>query len=305
MQARRSRWESRETSTGRTESELVDLLEGEIGEARAGEAGGAGRGAGDPGHHRPPEEGIALSAVNLPIERPPDPRSDHWTCRPAGLRRQRRQPLPRLPSTLRRGARGRGVVDADHRDRDRRGADPGGRGVPRDDRGRRRARPRRHRHGRPSTARATARVGAVSRRTHPGRRWAAKAARRLSGSLDSALGKMRDGRARDRRQGRHRGRALRGTRPPPCDLRPGRAPARRRRSTSFANIFEPDVFVDRRRRWRRHERTFLLDPARAEIGGRALHAVAPSRWSWPSSVRGAGMIGAAAMARIELKRSAV
>jgi glucokinase len=60
-------WESREASTGQTEGELVELLVREIGEARAARQGAAAVGLGIPAtidHDR----GIAVSAVNLPIE---------------------------------------------------------------------------------------------------------------------------------------------------------------------------------------------------------------------------------------------
>jgi len=60
-------WESREASTGQGEDELVDLLVREIGEARAARPGVAAVGLGIPAtiDH---EKGIAISAVNLPLE---------------------------------------------------------------------------------------------------------------------------------------------------------------------------------------------------------------------------------------------
>jgi glucokinase len=59
-------WESREASTGQTEDELVDLLVREIGEARTLHPGVAAVGLGIPAtiDH---ERGIAISAVNLPL----------------------------------------------------------------------------------------------------------------------------------------------------------------------------------------------------------------------------------------------
>jgi glucokinase len=60
-------WESREASTGQSEDELVDLLVREVEEARAARAGVEAIGLGIPAtidHDR----GVALSAVNLPIE---------------------------------------------------------------------------------------------------------------------------------------------------------------------------------------------------------------------------------------------
>jgi glucokinase len=60
-------WESREASTGQTEDELVELLVREIGEAHAVREGVAGVGLGIPAtiNH---DKGIAVSAVNLPLE---------------------------------------------------------------------------------------------------------------------------------------------------------------------------------------------------------------------------------------------
>jgi glucokinase len=63
-------WESREASTGQREDELVDLLVREVEEARAARAAVGAIGLGIPAtidHDR----GIALSAVNLPIENLP------------------------------------------------------------------------------------------------------------------------------------------------------------------------------------------------------------------------------------------
>src|SRR4051794_7361866 len=60
-------WESREASTGQTEDELVDMLVREVGEAHQHCPGVAGIGLGIPAtidHDR----GIAVSAVNLPLE---------------------------------------------------------------------------------------------------------------------------------------------------------------------------------------------------------------------------------------------
>jgi glucokinase len=63
-------WESREASTGQAEEELVELLVREIGEARAAREGAAAVGLGIPAtiDH---DKGIAVSAVNLPIENLP------------------------------------------------------------------------------------------------------------------------------------------------------------------------------------------------------------------------------------------
>jgi glucokinase len=63
-------WESREASTGQTEDELVELLIREVGEARAAREGVTGVGLGIPAtiNH---DKGIAVSAVNLPLENVP------------------------------------------------------------------------------------------------------------------------------------------------------------------------------------------------------------------------------------------
>jgi glucokinase len=60
-------WESREASTGQTEEELVELLVREIGEARAACPGATAVGLGIPAtiDH---DKGIAISAVNLPLD---------------------------------------------------------------------------------------------------------------------------------------------------------------------------------------------------------------------------------------------
>jgi glucokinase len=63
-------WESRERSAGESEEELVELLVREVAEARAARAGVAAIGLGIPAtiDH---EKGVAVAAVNLPIENLP------------------------------------------------------------------------------------------------------------------------------------------------------------------------------------------------------------------------------------------
>jgi glucokinase len=63
-------WESREASTGQSEDELLELLVREVGEARSARAGVESIGMGIPAtiDH---ERGVAISAVNLPIENLP------------------------------------------------------------------------------------------------------------------------------------------------------------------------------------------------------------------------------------------
>ena len=60
-------WESREASTGQTEEELVELLVREIGEAREERPGVGAIGMGIPATIDR-DRGVAVSAVNLPIE---------------------------------------------------------------------------------------------------------------------------------------------------------------------------------------------------------------------------------------------
>ena len=63
-------WESREASTGQTEEELIDLLVREVNEARAARPGAAAVGLGIPAtidHGK----GVAISAVNLPLDNVP------------------------------------------------------------------------------------------------------------------------------------------------------------------------------------------------------------------------------------------
>lgn len=63
-------WESREASTGQTEDELLDLLVREVEEARAASPDAAAVGLGIPAtiDH---EKGVAISAVNLPLDNLP------------------------------------------------------------------------------------------------------------------------------------------------------------------------------------------------------------------------------------------
>jgi len=63
-------WESRESSAGGSEAELVELLVREVGEARAARSGVAAIGMGIPATIDF-QGGVAISAVNLPIENLP------------------------------------------------------------------------------------------------------------------------------------------------------------------------------------------------------------------------------------------
>jgi len=63
-------WESREASTGQTEDELVELMVSEVEEARGARPGAVAIGLGIPAtvDH---EKGVAISAVNLPLDNLP------------------------------------------------------------------------------------------------------------------------------------------------------------------------------------------------------------------------------------------
>jgi glucokinase len=63
-------WASREASTGQSEEELLDLLVGEVGRARSARAGVEVIGMGIPATIDQ-SKGVAISAVNLPIENLP------------------------------------------------------------------------------------------------------------------------------------------------------------------------------------------------------------------------------------------
>ncbi len=63
-------WESREASTGQSEDELVELLVREVAEARAAQPEAAAVGLGIPATINR-DRGVAVSAVNLPIENLP------------------------------------------------------------------------------------------------------------------------------------------------------------------------------------------------------------------------------------------
>ena len=140
-------WESREASTGQTEEELVELLVREVGEAREERPGVGAIGMGIPATIDR-NRGVAVSAVNLPIEDLPLRDLVDEADRAAGLPRQRRQRrgAGRVPLRGRKGRPER--RDADGRHRDRRRPDPQRRALPGLDRGRRRARPLHDRHQR-------------------------------------------------------------------------------------------------------------------------------------------------------------
>ncbi len=218
-------WESRERSAGETEDDLVELLVREVEEARAERPGVEAIGLGIPAtiDH---EKGLAISAVNLPIDDLPIRDLVGRADRPADLRRQRRQRRGAGRAPLRCRPRHQERGDADDRHRDRRRPDPRRRDLPRRDRRRRRARSHGDRDGRPPLPgqlpqprlRRDLRLrhGARPRRPGGGRKRARlrprRAARRGRGGRRQGGHRRRPGRRRDGDRG----------------LRPGRQPPRRR-----------------------------------------------------------------------------
>ena len=250
----------------RAEDELVELLVREIERgARGAPRGRRGR-ARHPGDDRPRSRRRGLR--RQPADREPaDPRPRR-RARPACRSSSTTTPTwPRSPSTStapRSGSRQHG--DADDRHRDRRRPDPRRRDLPRRDRRRRRARPHGDRRPTARPARATAPATAASRRSPRARRWAARARAAAEREPDSALGKMLAA-----------GETVDGTAVTEAALagdatsigvfeligrRLGVALA------SFANIFEPDVIVDRRRRDRRRRPAARAGAPRARASGR-------------------------------------
>ena len=252
-------WESREASTGQTEDELVELLVREVGEAKDARPGVEAVGLGIPAtvDH---DKGIARSAVNLPLEEPADPRARLGTDRAADLRRQRRQRRGAGREPLRRGEGGAQRGDADDRHRNRRRPDPRRRDLPRLDRRRGRARP----HGdrprwaglpgqlpRPRLRRDLASGTALGRE---GRVAAEREPESVLGAM-LAAGETIDGKAVTEA-------ALSGdaTARGVFDLVGSRLGVA---LTSFANIFEPEVFVIGGGVIAAGD--LLLDPARREL----------------------------------------
>lgn len=292
-------WESREASTGQTESGLVDLLIREIGEARAARPEVRAVGMGIPAtiDH---EKGEALSAVNLPIANLPirDVVSERVGL-PAFVDNDAN--LAALAEHLFGAARGvqnvvmltigtgigGGVILGGELYRGTVGAagELGHVVIDMD--------------GPPCQGNCPGRgcVEAFASGTALGREGREAAER----EPDSALGKMRaedreiDGRAVTEAAlfGDATALAIFET----VGSRLGVA------LTSFANIFEPDVFVIGGGVVAAGD--LLLGPARTEMRARALPPMKEIPIVAAELGQDAGMIGAAAMARIELERSAV
>jgi glucokinase len=289
-------WESREASTGQTEDELVDLLVREIGEARAAcpDVGAVGLGIPATIDH---DNGIAISAVNLPFDNLPirdlaaeraglpvfvdndanvAALAEHLYGAAQGANYAVMLTIGTgigggliLGGEVYRGAHGAGaelghtVIDLDGPECQ--GNCPG-RGC----------------------------VETLASGTAIGREGRAAAER----EPDSILGRMlADGRAIDGRAVTEA--ALNGD----AAARGVFELAGRRLGvalTSFANVFEPEVIVIGGGVIAAGD--LLLDPARRELGARALPPMNRTPVVAAQLGSDAGMIGAAAMARIELER---
>jgi glucokinase len=291
-------WESRERSTGQSEDELVELLVREVAEARAARPNVAAIGLGIPAtiNH---DEGIAISAVNLPLDNLP---IREIATKRTGLRvavdndanvaalaehlyGAARGTENAVMLTIGTGIGGGLIIGGEvYRGATGAGAELGHTVIEMDGPSCQGNCPGR------GCVETLASGTALGREGH-------EAAERES---DSVLGRMlADGRAIDGRAiteaalggdraavgvfeliGRRLGVAL----------------------TSFANIFEPEVIVIGGGVMAAGD--LLLDPARRELRERALTPMNRTPVVAAQLGPDAGMIGAAAMARIELERSA-
>ncbi len=289
-------WESREASTGQTEDELVELLIREVEEARGERPGVAAVGLGIPAtiDH---ERGIAISAVNLPLDDLPIREiAGERTGLPVFVDND--ATVAALAEHLHGAARGtenavmltigtgiggglilggevyRGATGA--------GAELGHTVIEAD--------------GPPCQGNCPGRgcVETLASGTALGREGRAAAEREPGSALGSALaaGEEIDGKAVTEAAlgGDATARAV-------FDLIGSRLGVA---LTSFANIFEPEVFVIGGGVIAAGD--LLLDPARRELEARALPPMKRIPVVAAELGPDAGMIGAAAMARIELER---
>jgi glucokinase len=290
-------WESREASTGQTEEELVDLLVREVNEARAARPGAAAVGLGIPAtidHGR----GIAISAVNLPLDDVPirDLLAER-TGLPVFVDNDAN--VAALAEHLYGAAKGAGnavmltigtgiggglIIDGEvYRGSTGAGAELGHTVIAMD--------------GPPCQGNCPGRgcVETLASGTAIGREGLAAAER----ESDSVLGRMlADGEAIDGRAVTEA--ALNGdpTARAVFDLVGRRLGVA---LTSFANIFEPEAIVIGGGVIAAGD--LLLDPARRELEARALPPMNRTPVRAAELGSDAGMIGAAAMARIELEES--
>ena len=291
-------WESREASTGQTEDELVELLIREIGEAHAAREGVAGVGLGIPAtiNH---DKGIAVSAVNLPLEDVPIrdlvrertglPAFVDNDATVAALAEHlygaARGAENAVMLTIGTGIGGGLILGGEvYRGSTGAGAELGHTVIEAD--------------GPPCQGNCPGRgcVETLASGTALGREGREAAAR----APDSALGAMlADGETIDGKAVTEA--ALKGdvTARGVFDLIGSRLGVA---LTSFANIFEPEVFVIGGGVIAAGD--LLLEPARTELRARALPPMKDTPVVAAELGPHAGMIGAAAMARIELERDA-
>jgi glucokinase len=289
-------WESREASTGQSEDELVELLVREVDEARAARSGVAAVGLGIPAtvdHDR----GVAISAVNLPLEEVPVrdlvggrtglPVFVDNDANAAALAEHlygaARGAANAVMLTIGTGIGGGLILGGEvYRGSSGAGAELGHTVIAMD--------------GPPCQGNCPGRgcVETLASGTALGREGRAAAERVPDSALGAMLaaGETIDGKAVTEAAlagdstargvfdlvGSHLGVAL----------------------ASFANIFEPDVFVIGGGVIAAGD--LLLDPARRELEARALPPMKRTPVAAAELGPDAGMIGAAAMARIELER---
>jgi len=289
-------WESREASTGQTEEELVELLVREIGEARAACPGVGAVGLGIPAtiDH---DKGIAISAVNLPLDNLPiRERVGERTGLPVfvdndanvaalaeHLRGAARNAGNAVMLTVGTGIGGGLILDGEvYRGASGAGAELGHTVIEMD--------------GPECQGNCPGRgcVETLASGTAVGREGRAAAER----DPDSVLGRMlADGRQIDGKAVTEA--ALSGD----ADARAVFELIGRRLGvalTSFANIFEPEVIVIGGGVI--GARDLLLEPARRELRARALPPMNRTPVVAAELGSDAGMIGAAAMARIEIEQ---
>jgi glucokinase len=289
------KFESREASTGQTEDQLVELLVGEIEEAREARPGVAAVGLGIPAtidHDR----GVAISAVNLPIddlpirelvgERTGLPIFVDNDANVAALAEHlygaARGADNAVMLTIGTGIGGGLILDGKvYRGATGAGAELGHVVIAMD--------------GLPCQGNCPGRgcVETYASGTALGREARAAAER----EPDSALGRMAaEGREIDGRAVTEAALAGDPTSVAVFELVGSRLGVA---LTSFANIFEPEVFVIGGGVMRAGD--LLLEPARRELRARALPPMKDTPVVAAEMGEDAGMIGAAAMARIELE----
>lgn len=290
-------WESRERSTGQDEAELVELMVREIEEARAERPGVEAIGVGIPAtiDH---EKGLAISAVNLPIESLPIrdllvertglpvfvDNDANVAALAEHLRGAARGARDMVMLTIGTGIGGGLILDGEiYRGANGAGAELGHVVIDMD--------------GPRCQGNCPNRgcVEAFASGTALGREGREAAER----EPDSALGRMRlEGREVDGRAVTEAAQAGDRTAIGVFDLVGGRLGVA---LANFANIFEPEAIVIGGGVLAAGD--LLLEPARAELQARALPPMNRTPVVAAELGGDAGMIGAAAMARVELARA--